>query len=137
MYLQLKAWPFDLSQSHLWSHCHIWHYERFKRKNKFVFVVKSIYFLYVVIYFECAKFNINEVRYQNKISKLMIYKLLCSDVKTDIIAFKINKHIQEINTCEHKKVFIFTLITLIMPNMTMTPKMRLRQTEGPSFKLGI
>ena len=87
------ACPSEVSQSHLWSHCHIGHYEWFKSKNKVVFVVTSTYFLYTFIYFECAKFNINEVRNQNNISKLMTHKLLCSDVNIEFMAFKIDKHI--------------------------------------------
>ena len=99
-------------------------------------MVTSIYFLYTFIYFECAKFNINEVRDQNNISKLMTHKLLCSDVNIEFIAFKIDKHVQEINTFEHREMLIFTLKTLIMPKMIMTPKMALRHFEKPTLELG-
>ena len=100
-------------------------------------MVTSIYFLYTFIYFECAKFNINEVRDQNNISKLMTHKLLCSDVNIEFIAFKIIKYIYEINTSEHKNIFIFTIKALIMPNMKMSLQVGLRHFAGLSSELGI
>ena len=98
---------------------------------------RSIYFIYVFNYFESAKLNINEVRDQNKMNKLIAHKLLSSDVNIEFIAFKIIKHIYEINTSEHKNTFIFTIKTLIMPNLKMSLQLGLRQFAGPSFELGI
>ena len=70
-------------------------------------------------------------------NKVIAHKLLSSDVNIEFIAFKIIKHIYEINTSEYKNIFIFTIKALIMPNMKMSLQVGLRHFAGPSFELGI
>ena len=126
-----------MSQCHFWGHYHFGHYERFKRKNKHLSVFKSIYFLYLFIYFECYKLNINITTEQFMCYQFVHFILVSNFVNIEFGAFKIIKHIYEINTSEHKNIFIFTIKTLIMPNMKMSLQVGLRQFAGPSFELGI
>ena len=82
-----------MSQSQFWGHYHFGHYERFKRKNKHLSVFKSIYFLYMFIYFECYKLNINITTEQFMCHQFANVVLVSNFVNIEFGAFKINKRI--------------------------------------------